>query len=103
MTRDEYKTILLNKGFVFVKTQEAWAQHRGEEDKYAHPAHNNYFYIKRISDDEGSPYGFNAQIRNGKAYDEIFPHNAVDTFRDKGQLMWVDEAFVELMKRLPSE
>jgi hypothetical protein len=100
MTREEYKTVLLSKGFVFVESQEAWSQHRGEEDKYSHPAYRNYFYVKRTSDKEGSPYGFNAQIFNGKIFDEIFPHNAVDTFRDKGQFMWVDGAFVELMKKL---
>lgn len=101
MTRTEYKVGLLVKGFVFAETQDAWTQHRGEEDKYTHPAYEGYFYIKRTSDEDGSPYGLNAQIKNGKAFDEIFPHNAVDSFRDKGQLMWVDEAFIELMKRLP--
>lgn len=102
MTRDEYKEVLLRKGFVFVESQEAWTQHRGEEDKYSHPAYKDYFYIKRISDEDGSPYGLNAQLRNGKEFDEIYPHNAVDTFRDKGQYMWVGDAFMELMKRLPN-
>jgi hypothetical protein len=102
MTREEYEAVLVSKGFVFVESQEAWTQHRGKEYKYTHPKYKNYFYLKRISDEEGSPYGLNAQIGNGNIFDEIFPHNAVDTFRNKGQFMWVDGAFVELMKRLPN-
>lgn len=100
MTREEYKAVLQSKGFVFKESQDAWAQHRGQEDKYAYLLYPNYFYVKRISDEEGSPYGFNALTTNGKVFDAIFPHNAVDTFRDKGQFMWVDDAFKELMKRL---
>lgn len=100
MTRNEYKLCLLVKGFTFVESQEAWTQHRGEEDKFTHPAYKGYFYIKRVSDDEDAPLGLNAQVVNGRIFDEIFPHNAVDTFRDKGLFMWVDDAFIELMKRL---
>jgi hypothetical protein len=100
MTREEYKTVLLGKEFVLIESQDAWAQHRGQEDKYSHPVYKDYFYVKRISDEQGSPYGFNAQIANGKMFDELVPHNAVDTFRDKGQFMWVDSAFVNLMKKL---
>lgn len=100
MTREEYKTILLSKGFVFEQSQDAWSQHRGQEDKYTHPDYKNYFYIKRISDEDGSSYGLNAQDSNGKRFDKIFPHNAVDSYRDKGQFMWVDNAFMELMQRL---
>jgi len=101
MTREEYETILLSKGFVFKESQEAWTQHRGQEYKYTHPNYKYYFYVKRTSDKEGSPWGFNAQVVNGKIFDEIYPHNAVDTFRDKGLFMWVEDAFLELMKRLP--
>jgi hypothetical protein len=101
MTREEYEAILVSKRFVFKESQEAWTQHRGQEYKYTHPDYKHYFYLKRVSDKEGSPYGFNAQVVNGKIFDEIFPHNAVDTFRDKGLFMWVDDAFLELMKRLP--
>jgi hypothetical protein len=100
MTRDEYKFILESKGFVFKESQEAWAQRRGQEDKYTHPDYKNYFYIKRTSDRDGSPYGLNAQKRMGRFLDEISPHNAVDDFRDKGNFMWVDDAFIELMKHL---
>ena len=100
MTREDYKKILLSKGFIFKGSQKAWTQHRGEEDKYTHPHYDHYFYVKRISDEDNSPYGLNAQIANGEIFDEIYPHNAEDTFRDKGQYMWVDKAFVELMKRL---
>jgi hypothetical protein len=100
MTREEYDAILLSKGFVFKESQEAWTQHRGKEYKYTHPDYRSYFYVKRISDEEGSPYGFNAQVVNGRVFDELVPHNEVDTFRDKGLFMWVDDAFVELMKKL---
>lgn len=100
MTREEYEVVLLRKGFVFSRAQEAWAQHRGKEYKYTHPGYKYYFYVKRTSDEQGSPYGFNAQIANGKAFDRIFPHNAVDTFRGKGLFMWVGSAFVGLMERL---
>ena len=89
-----------SKGFVFRESQDAWMQNRGQEDKYTHPQYDSYFYIKRISDEDGSPYGFNAQTSNGRVLDTIFPHNAVDTFKDNGQFMWVDTAFMELMKKL---
>ena len=100
MTRDEYKSVLQSKGFVFVESQEAWSQHRGEEDKYTHPSYGNYFYVKRISDDDNSPYGFNAQVYNGKVFDNISSHNVIDTFRNKQLLMWTDNAFLELMNKL---
>lgn len=100
MTREEYKTILLEKGFIFQESQDAWMQRRGQEDKYTHPLYKNFFYIKRTSDEEGSPYGLNAQTANGKTFDAIFPHNAVDTFKSNGHFMWVDDAFMELMKRI---
>lgn len=100
MRRDKYKEILLEKDFILKDSQEAWAQHRGQEYKFTHPDYKRYFYLKRTSDDLGSPYGFNAQVTNGKAFDKIVPHNAVDTFRGKGLFMWVDEAFVELMDKL---
>ena len=100
MTENDYEAILLSKGFIFCDSQEAWTQHRGKEYKYTHPDYRHYFYIKRVSDKEGSPWGFNAQVVNGNIFDKIYPHNATDTFRDKGLFMWVDDAFVELMKRL---
>lgn len=102
MTSEEYSEILKSKGFVYKESQEAWTQHRGQEHKFTHPAFKHYFYVKRISDKDDSPWGFNAQVANGKLFDDIYPHNAVDTFRNKGLFMWVDEAFVELMKRLPN-
>ena len=33
MTRDEYKKLLLDKGFILEKTQTAYPSSRGEEDK----------------------------------------------------------------------
>lgn len=103
MTREDYKEALLSKGFKFIESQEAWTQHRGQEDKYTHPSYKSYFYVKRIFDDEDSQWGLNAQVVNGKIFDDIYPHNAIDTFRGKGLFMWTDDTFTELMKGLPHE
>jgi len=101
MTVDDYAKILSSKGFLFVRSQEAWTQHRGLEYIYTHPKYKHQFYVKRVSDLPGSPFGFNAQKLNGKIFDKLYAHNAIDTFRDKGLFMWLDDAFVELMKRIP--
>jgi hypothetical protein len=49
MTRDEYKKLLLDKGFIFEKTQTAYPSSRGEEDKYIHPDYKYKFYVSRVS------------------------------------------------------
>ena len=100
MTPRDYDRILREKGFIFLRSQEAWTQHRGLESVYTHPKYKHQFYIKRVSDDVNSPFGLNAQKANGKILDKLYPHNAVDTFRDKGLFMWVDDAFIELMERI---
>jgi len=103
MSPDDYREILLNKGFVFLRSQEAWTQHRGLEYIYTHPDYTNQFYVKRVSDEDGSLWGFNPQTRAGKIFDGIAPHNAIDTFRGKGHFMWVDDAFVKLMNGIDKE
>lgn len=103
MTRDEYKTVLLSKGFVFNKTQMGYPS-RGEEDVYTHPNYKYKFYVTRVLKDEESTYGFYTGERNGKYFDNIYLRNALDDFRkDKSLQMWIDDAFLELMKRLPRE
>lgn len=97
-----YRDKMLSKGFVFVRSQEAWAQHRGLEYIYTHPIYKNQFYVKRLSDEPGAPWGLNAQTTNGAVFDKIVPHNAVDTFMDKGLFAWTGEAFDLLMEKISS-
>ncbi len=99
MTRDEYKKLLLNKGFIFEKTQTAYPSSRGEEDKYIHPDYKYKFYISRVSLDDESLYGFFAGKTNAQHFDDIHLHN-IDSDDWAGQAAWTDEAFAELMKRL---
>lgn len=100
MTRDEYKTVLLSKGFVHEGTQMGYPG-RGEEDKYTLAGYDNQFYITRIRKEDELSYGFVTGKVNGKRLDNIYRHNAIDTFaEDKGLYVWVDEAFMELAERL---
>lgn len=100
MTRDEYKVALLNKGFLFEKTQMGYPG-RGEEDVYTHPGYKYKFYVTRLRKGDESLYGFYTGERNGKYLDSICPRNTVDDFRnDKGLHMWVGSAFVSLLKKL---
>lgn len=100
MKRDEYKTALLKKGFVFEKTQLGFPG-RGEEDVYTHPSYKYKFYVTRVRKDNKSLYGFYTGDRNGDHLDTLVSRNAVDNFRKDTELhMWADDAFVELMKKL---
>lgn len=98
MKPDDYKKILLSKGFVLLRSQPAWTQHRGDEYVYTHPNYKFQFYVKRTSDLDGAPWGFNPQFVNGATFENLAPSNAVDIFRNKNTPMWVDEAFIELME-----
>lgn len=72
---------------------------RGEEDVYMHPSYKYKFYVTRIRKDDESVYGFYTGERNGEYFDRIASRNIVDDFRkDKGLEMWVDDAFLDLMK-----
>jgi hypothetical protein len=99
MTRDEYRKLLLEKGFVFEKTQTAYPSSRGEEDKYIHPEYKYKFYVSRVSLDDALLYGFFAGKINAKYFDDVYLHN-IDCDDWAGQAAWTDEVFVELMKRL---
>ncbi len=96
MTREEYKTHLLKKGFVFQKAQKGFPG-RGEEGVYTHP---NYKYKFYITHHDKSSYGFYTGKKNGEGLDDICPRNVEDTFSDKGLLMWADDSFIQLMKHL---
>lgn len=102
MQPNEYEKALLSKGFKHLREQEAWTQHRGEEHIYIHPDYKYQFYIKRTSDLDNAPWGFNPQLVNGSLFEEIAPSNAIDSFRNKNTPMWVDEAFIKLMDNLAS-
>ncbi len=102
MTRDEYKVVLLRKGFAFQKTQMGYPG-RGEEDVYTHPNYRYNFYVTRYDKDNKSLYGFYTGEKNGEDLDDICPRNAADSFGDKGLLMWADEAFIKLMERFSND
>ena len=99
MTRDEYNTALLKKGFLFQKTQMGYPG-RGEQDVFKHPNYKFKFYVTRIVKGDDSIFGFVTGKVNGEQLDNIYSQNAEDTFaKDKGYFVWVDDAFEELMKR----
>lgn len=99
MTRDEYKSSLLNKGFTFLKTQKGYPSKRGEDDVYTHPDFKFNFYISHVSEDK---YGLLVGKTIGKELENICPPNFDDSFApEKGYYVWVDEAFVELVDKLP--
>jgi len=103
MTRKEYMGVLISKGFVFEKTQMGYPS-RGEQDVFTHSNYKYKFYITRVYKEDESVYGFVTGKINGELLDGIYLHNAEDTFaEDKNYFVWVDKAFIELMKRLPSE
>lgn len=98
MTREEYKTILLSNGFTFLKTQRGYPSKRGEDDVYTHPDFKFNFYISHVSEDK---YGLLTGKTIGKQLEDICPPNFDDAFApEKGYYVWVDDAFVDLMKNL---
>lgn len=100
MNREEYKSMLIGKGFVFKKTQKGYPG-RGDEDVYSHPSYKYNFYVTRVHKDDQTLYGFYTGEKNGEYLDSICPRNEVDDFRkDKNLHMWSNEVFVELMSKL---
>jgi hypothetical protein len=100
MKREEYKFILLGKGFTFLKTQMGYPS-RGEEDVYTHPDYKFNLYITHVSKEDKDKYGFLTGKVNGKQLEDIYPSNFDDScVPEKGLYVWVDEAFVELMDKL---
>jgi len=100
MTRGEYKTRLLDNGFVFDRTQKGYPA-RGEEDVYKHPKFKHKFYVTRVHKNDKTLYGFLTGTRNGQQLDAICMHNTIDDFRDDRSLpVWLGESFVKLIERL---
>lgn len=97
LSRNDYMKILLEHGFTFVRSQKAYPGSLGEEDVYQHPEYKNQFYITRLGAEK--PYGFNPQKMIGNQYKQIYAPNAIG---NKEQAFWVDESFIELMRRLPT-
>lgn len=98
MTRAEYKATLLSKGFKFLKTQKGYPGKRGEDDVYAHPDFKFNFYVTHVSEDT---FGLLTGKTIGEQLENACPPNFEDTFApQKGYYVWVDDAFVELMKSL---
>jgi hypothetical protein len=98
MNRDEYKSILISKGFKFLKTQMGYPSRRGEDDVYTHSHFKFNFYISHVSKDK---YGLLTGKTIGKQLENICPPNFEDTFApEKGYYVWVDDAFNKLMNRL---
>lgn len=99
MTRDEYKQVLISKGFKLEKTILAYPGWRGEEDIYTKkPKYKYTFRVFRMF--KGKPdYGLYVGIGNQfKSLDAIVEHN-LEAEGSKNPLpMWTDEAFEELMK-----
>lgn len=101
MTREDYKAVLLSKGFKFEKTTLSYPGWRGDEDIYTHkPEYKYTFRVFRIF--KGKPdYGLYVGIGNQfRDLDGIVEHNVDTAGSDKPIPMWVDDAFVELMKKL---
>ena len=99
MKRNEYKAHLMEKDFVFQKTQMGYPS-RGEEDVYTHPSYKYKFYVTRYDKSDDSLYGFYTGDKNGKSLNDICPRNAEDSFSDKGLLLWADDSFIQLMKHI---
>ncbi len=99
MTREEYKTALLSKGFKFERTQKGYPGKRGEDDVYSHPDFKFYFWISQVSEEK---VGLLTGKTIGEQLENVCPPNFEDSFApEKGYYVWVDSAFTELMKRLP--
>lgn len=103
MTRDEYKSILLSRGFKFEKTTLSYPSWRGDEDIYTHKPEYKYtfrvFRILKDKPDYGLYVGVGDQFR---ALNAIVEHNVDTVASNKPIPMWAGDAFIELMQRLNS-
>lgn len=102
MTREEYQTILLNKGFRFEKTVLSYPSWRGDEDIYTHkPEYKYTFRVFRIF--KGKPeYGLYVGTGDQfRALDAIVEHNVDADSSSRPIPMWTGNSFVELMEGLP--
>lgn len=102
MTREEYESRLLIKEFTLLKTQIGYPS-RGEEDVYRHSGYTCNFYITHFRKDDKNKYGLLTVKTNGKQLKSVHPPNSEDSYApEKGLYVWADDAFVELMKKLPN-
>lgn len=101
MKRDEFKRILLSKGFKYEKTTLSYPSWRGDEDIYTHkPGYKYTFRVFRIFKDKPD-YGLYVGVGNQfRAIDATVEHN-IDTEGSNSPIpMWTGDSFVELMKKL---
>lgn len=98
MTREEYKSTLLNNGFKFLKTQKGYPGKRGEDDVYSHPDFKFNFYVSGVDE---NIVGLLTGKTIGEQLENVCPPNFEDTYAPhKGYYVWVDDAFLELMKKI---
>jgi hypothetical protein len=104
MRREEYKAVLLNKGFRFEKTTSSYPSWRGDEDIYTHkPEYKYTFRVFRLFKDKpdyGLYVGVGDQFRE---LDTIVQYNVDAAGSDKTIPAWAGDSFVELMEKLPRE
>lgn len=98
MTRDEYKTILLSKGFTYLKTQKGYPSKRGDDDVYSHPDFKFNFYVTRVREDK-------VALLTGKTigmqFENVCPPNVEDSYApEKGYYAWTDDTFIKLMSHI---
>lgn len=106
MTREKFKSVLLNKGFEFKKTTLSYPGWRGDEDIYTHKPEFKYtfrvFRMYRDKPDYGLYVGVGGQFR---LIDSIVSHDVdLQVSAGKGKIktipMWTYNAFIELMNGL---
>jgi len=102
MTREDYKRILISKGFRFEKTTLAYPGWRGDEDVYTYkPRYSYTFRVFRIYKDK-SDYGLYVGVGSRfRELDSIVEHNVETESSSKSIPLWTDDSFVELMGKLP--
>jgi hypothetical protein len=103
MTREEYKTVLLSKGFKFEKPTMSYPSWRGDEDVYTYkPKYKFKFRVFRMFKDRpdyGLYAGRGSQFR---ALNALVMHNLNAEGNDKPLPVWTEDAFVELMEKIGS-
>jgi|GEM_PF-1953433 len=104
MTRDEFKDILINKGFKFEKTTLSYPGWRGDEDIYTHkPKYKYTFRVFRIAKDKpdyGLYVGVGDQFRS---LDAMVEHNVNTSVGIKSLPIWTGDVFIELMSQFNSD
>ncbi len=99
MTREEYMSVLLSKGFAFEKTTLSYPGWRGDEDIYTKkPEYKYTFRVFRMFKDNPD-YGMYAGVGDQyRSLDALAGHN-IDLQGSSGLLpLWTNESFTELME-----